>query len=172
MNEQALKEVIGLAERGVPVLTVNVRLFRHLRREFDSAMVERGLGAWPTPLILPLPSWAVRLWEEGAGAGLPMLDSARSRALWDRVVRGDRVVAGAGALAAGSVADASWAAYSIMKEYLIEWPSDDIYLTEEARALKRVSTAYEDAVKRLGFIDKTTAFLIDPEGKRFTGNKT
>jgi len=166
MDEQALKEVIGLAERGVPVLTANVRLFRHLRREFDSAMVERGLGAWPTPLILPLPSWAVRLWEK-AETGLPLLDSARSRALWDRVVNGDRVVAGAGKLAAGSVADSSWAAYSMMREYLIEWPSDDIYLTEEAKALKRVSAAYEDAVKKLGFVDGASIMgrLISLVGK-------
>ena len=152
MNEQALKEVIGLAEKGAPVLTANVRLFRHLRREFDSAMAGRGLGAWPTPLILPLSSWAERLWE-GAETGVPLLDPARSRSLWDRVVKGDRAVAGAGPLAAGSVADSSWAAYSIMKEYLIEWPSDDLYLTEEARALKRVSTAYEEAVEKLGFVD-------------------
>lgn len=158
MNENALEEVIELAEQGGPVLTANARLSRHLVREFDSAMARRGLGAWPTPLILPLPSWAARLWE-GAETGLPLLGPARSKALWDRVVREDRVVGGAGPLAASSVADSSWAAYSIMKEYLIRWPADDIYLTEEAKALKRFAAAYEAAVRRLGFVD--SAAMMD-----------
>lgn len=158
MDDKSLKDIISLAQRGAPIVTVNARLSRHLGREFDSAMAALGLGAWPTPLILPLPAWAERLWD-GCSAGLPLLDPTRSRALWDKMVRDDPAVAGAGALAASAVADSSWAAYSVMKDYRIEWPRDDIYLTEEARALKRVSIAYEDAVRKLGFVDG--AALVD-----------
>ncbi|MFQ5737094.1 MAG: PD-(D/E)XK nuclease family protein [Thermodesulfobacteriota bacterium] len=151
MGRELVEEVMVLAGRGVPVLTVNARLARHLAQEYDAGMAGRGRGAWASPLILPLASWAGLLWEEGAG-GAPVLDATRGKALWERVVRAD---AGRGAetLMAGSMAEAAWAARTLMKEYLIPWPVDDIYLTEEARALKRWTRAYEAEVKRLGFVD-------------------
>ncbi len=166
MRKNWLKEIIGRASGGAPVLTVNARLARSLNGEYDAEMSGRGLGAWPTPLILPLSSWARSLWEESA-PGEPLLDATRGRELWERIAGGELVSKG-GALAAGA-AETAWAAYSVMKEYLIPWPEDDIYLTPEAKALKRWAKAYEREVRRLGFTDSTglverAAFVVGAGG--------
>ncbi len=155
MDIKTFEEIAALAGGGAPVLTVNARLARHLSDAYDSLMRERGLGAWPTPLILPLVSWARFLLDEGDEAAA-VLSVARGRVLWEKIVKSDGLFTGAAQFDAGSaVAARAWAAYSLMKEYRIPWPSDDLYLTEEARALKRWAREYAREVKRRGFIDST-----------------
>ena len=58
-------------------------------------------------------------------------------------------------LSTQGVVDTSYKAYSLMREYRLPFP-DDIYLTEEAAALKRWIRTYNTEVDRLGFISPLT----------------
>lgn len=83
----------ALAE-GALVITPNRRLARFLHREFDLTQAAAGHNAWPTPTILPYPSWLQVLWEERArdasfAAPAWLLNSAQAAALWRRIVASD-----------------------------------------------------------------------------------
>ncbi|MBE7415469.1 MAG: hypothetical protein HS130_09705 [Deltaproteobacteria bacterium] len=145
--DERVKRLIGSMEDGAVVLTANLRLSRHLRAAFDREMASKGLFCWTTPEVMPLSSWAASFWEE-RGPG-PVLGSAASLALWEKTVS-------AGWPGNGDMGPAvvrkSYEAYGLINEYGIRLP-EEIYLTEEARALKRWAAAYENELKRLGFLD-------------------
>ncbi|MBW7957561.1 MAG: PD-(D/E)XK nuclease family protein [Deltaproteobacteria bacterium] len=145
-----VKRLIASMEKGAVVLTANSRLSRHLRAAFDREMAERGLLCWPTPEVLPFSSWTASFWEE-RGEG-PVLGSAASLALWERSIS----ASGPGNGNLGSaVVRKSYEAYGFVNEYGITLP-EEIYLTEEAKALKRWAAAYENELKRLGFLDPSS----------------
>lgn len=152
MQKANLDEITGFIKKGMPVLTVNTRLSRHIRKTYDARMKEDGHGAWETPVIMPLFAWMEGLWGGPAG-GRPLLSSTRRRALWERIVSGDGSFKAGALLLPGGITDAALEAYSLLKEYNLSLDKDEIYLTEEAKALKRWIRAYEDELETLGFID-------------------
>ncbi|MBI5903272.1 MAG: PD-(D/E)XK nuclease family protein [Deltaproteobacteria bacterium] len=146
-----LEETFSHIKSGVPVLTVNARLSRHIAREYDLRMRREGNSLWQTPLILPLASWLERLWESAA-SGPPLLDGLRAGVLWEKAVLG-AVRALPGVLITRGVAQSAYEAYSLLKGHSITLPQGGIYLTEEAKALRKWTAIYEAEVRRLGFID-------------------
>ncbi len=123
---------------------------------------------WESPRIVPLRSWVESLWE-GSWPGLPLLSKVRAQVLWDRIVSGDRKLSGRDPHVAYGVAKRAYEAYSLSKEYCIEFPEDDFYLTEEARTFKRWMSVYDAGVEELGFMEplslpREVARLID-EGR-------
>lgn len=152
MNDE-MKDILGFMKAGVPVLSVNTRLSRYLRARFDSDMQLNGDSAWPTPVIMPLFSWIEDLWNE-SWPDRPLLSGTRAQALWERVVSGDRLLSKEIIMNRG-VAKTAYDAYAMIQEYLITLP-DEIYLTEEAKALKRWAAVYEKEVDRLGFIEQSS----------------
>ncbi|MBM2839047.1 MAG: rexB [Deltaproteobacteria bacterium] len=148
-----IKEILGLIDAGAPVLTVNIRLSRYLHASFDSEMQLNGDAAWPTPVVMPLFSWIESLWNE-SWPDRPLLSGTRSQALWERVVSSDRFLSKDIAMNSG-VAKTAYDAYTMIREYRITLP-DDIYLTEEAKALKRWTETYEKEVDRLGFVEQAS----------------
>jgi len=152
MNEK-LKDIMRLMKRGVPVLTVNTRLSRHLRAQYDAEMQREGHAAWPTPVIMPLFSWIESLWD-GTRPDRPVLSKTRALTLWEKVASGDRLISNDILMGYG-VAKAGYDAYSMLQEYRIAMP-EDIYLTDEAKALKRWAEAYDRDVENLGFIEQAS----------------
>lgn len=148
MYSKAFEKLASGLSSGGAVLTVNARLTRHLASEYDLAMKRSGLAAWTTASIMPFHSWVSGLWEEHGS--IPALTGLRARVLWERVVAADPQTAGS--WPSSGVARASFEAMRIMSEYGIELPGDDIYLTEEAKALKRWSASYAAELKKLGYI--------------------
>jgi ATP-dependent helicase/nuclease subunit B len=76
---------------GATAITPSNRLARHLHREFDRAQRAAGRRSWPTPSILPYPTWLETLWERFADAGRNdqgalLLAPSQSAHLWRRVV--------------------------------------------------------------------------------------
>jgi len=147
-----IKEILGLINAGIPVLTVNTRLSRYLRARFDSEMQVNGAATWPTPVVIPLFSWIESLWNE-SWPDRPLLSGARAQVLWERVVSGDTLLSKE--IINRGVAKTAYDAYAMIQEYLITLP-DDIYLTEEAKALKRWAEVYKKEVERLGFIEQSS----------------
>lgn len=152
MRDAKLNSLIEAVKGGATVLTVNTRLSRYISAEYDLAMKEAGASFWHTPQILPFSSWVESLWVEAGDA--PLLGGLRSKVLWDGIVSGDAV--SGKILIPGGASDESYKAYSILKEYNLRLPEDDIYLTEEARALKRWIRSYEARVRELGFVERHT----------------
>jgi probable DNA repair protein len=98
----------ALAE-GATAITPNRRLARYLLREFDQAQRTAGRHTWPTPSILPYPTWLETLWGHIAEAGhnsaaALLLAPWQSAHLWRRIVDASPVALldpyGAAALAA------------------------------------------------------------------------
>ena len=148
-----VKNILHLLKAGIPVLTVNTRLSRYLRARFDSEMQLNGDAAWPTPVVMPLFSWIESLWNE-SWPDRPLLSGTRSQALWERVVSSDRFLSKEIIMNSG-VAKTAYDAYTMIREYRITLP-DDIYLTEEAKALKRWAEVYEKEVDHLGFVEQAS----------------
>ena len=148
-----VKNILHLIKAGIPVLTVNTRLSRYLRARFDSEMQLNGDAAWPTPVVMPLFSWIESLWNE-SWPDRPLLSGTRSQALWERVVSSDRFLSKEIIMNSG-VAKTAYDAYTMIREYRITLP-DDIYLTEEAKALKRWAEVYEKEVDHLGFVEQAS----------------
>lgn len=151
-----MKTILGLIKNGAVAVTVNKRLARRFQRAYDTLMKNEGTRAWETPLVLPLSSFAARLREE-ARPDKPLLSATRAGALWGRIVEEDGIK-GPALLNPEGVASVSFEAYSLIREYRIKLPADDIYLTDEARALKRWTALYDNEVERLGFVEPSALF--------------
>lgn len=148
MYTKAFEKLASALSRGATVLTVNARLTRHLASEYDLSMRRSGLAAWPTASVMPFNSWVSGLWEEHGST--PALTGLRGRVLWERVVAADPKASGS--WPSSGIARASFEAMRLMSEYGMELPREYIYLTEEAKALKRWSDAYAAELKTLGYI--------------------
>lgn len=154
MYTKAFEKLASAISRGAIVLTVNARLTRHIASEYDNSMRRSGKFAWPTASVMPFSSWVSGLWEEYAS--VPALTGLRARALWEKVISSDPQVSGS--LPSSGVSKASFDAYRLMSEYSISLPEDEIYLTEESKALKRWSDTYDAELKRLGFLGEAQVF--------------
>lgn len=131
-------------------MTVNARLSRYLRSLYDMDMEKSGHTAWPTPVIIPLFSWLENLWAEN-WPDRPVLSAIRAQTLWEKVVSEDRLLSKE-IMSSRGIAKTAYDAYSLIREYCITLP-EDIYLTEEAKGLKRWAEMYDGEVGRLGFIE-------------------
>ncbi|MCC6502539.1 MAG: PD-(D/E)XK nuclease family protein [Deltaproteobacteria bacterium] len=159
MHTKAFEKLASAISRGAFVLTVNARLTRHITSEYDNSMRRSGKTAWPTASVMPFSSWVAGFREEYSN--VPALTGLRARALWERIVSSDPLVSEA--WPSSGVGRASFEAYRLMSEYSISLPEDEIYLTEESKALKRWAGAYEAELKRLGF---TGEAQVNEEAKR------
>lgn len=159
MNNEKLSEIIGLIDEGALVLTVNKRLSRYILATYDHVMESRGHMAWKTPVVMPIGSWLLELWNsEPSGIRFPALGHGRARVLWDEIISGDKTLAPGEARLARSVAETSFMAYVLIHEYGIRLP-ERIYLNLEAEAHRRWSGEYERRLKALGFTDPSRAAL-------------
>lgn len=151
MTDERLKEIFAAFKRGATVLTANSRLSRRLRASFDRHMAASGLLSWPTPEVMPFASWASSYLQEHGDE--PVLGATAALALWEKVLdQGNPERSWP-----GGVAKASFEAYGLIKEYGIRLP-EEIYLTEEAKALKNWISSYSDALRSIGCLDDTDVF--------------
>lgn len=152
MYNRGLEKVFELLEAGVTVVTVNSRLYRYILEGFDRHMLSKGVVAWKSPVVMPIGAYLPALWAEFAPSE-PLLGQRQASALWEKVVSADRSV---DKRHFGQAAKASYEAYRLMSEYGVRLPGDDLYLSEEGRAMKRWLDRYSKEVVRLGFIDSAT----------------
>ena len=148
-----LKELIKNISIEAPVLTVNTRLSRYIRRQYDEEMEAAGNTAWQTPLIIPFQSWIETLWSE-SWPEESLISKVRSNILWEKIIARDKSLSNKKVLLTHGVARTAYDAYLLMAEYNVSLPLEDIYLTEESKALKRWKNSYEKEIVKLGFIDQ------------------
>jgi ATP-dependent helicase/nuclease subunit B len=85
---------LALLADGAIAVTPNRRLARALLQAFDAAQRQSGLSAWPTPTILPYPTWLIVSWEALVSGGTTdddtaLLSSTQSLWLWEQIVEAD-----------------------------------------------------------------------------------
>ena len=153
VKQPSMKSLISAINQGIPVLTVNVRLSRRIGNIYDMAMQDEGHTMWQTPQILPLSSWITKLWEE-SWPEKALISTVRTTALWEEIILKDKTLSEKKVLIARGVVKSAFDAYRLMHEYLVQVPEEDIYLTEECRALKGWIKLYEAKSEGLGFIDR------------------
>lgn len=142
---------------GLPALTVNARLARHLLSVYGAKMRLSGVAAWLTPSVCPLDAWMKTLWLD-AGCDEVVLGSVPSAVLWEELAAPDAGSPSQGGMMFGKAASrAAMDAYSLMTEYRISSPfhfgGEQLYLTDEAKAFKEWMRLYKARLKELGFID-------------------
>ena len=152
-----IKELYKKIKHGARVCTSNRRLARHISATYDRLMLLEGLKAWETPGVMEFGEWLSSLLTEEAGMGVggTLLSKARALVLWEEVVSKDPELSkkSPGFLPyKASLVRESFEAYELLKEHKAALPKNNIYLTEEARALKRWSVAYERLLSEKGFI--------------------
>ncbi len=86
-------DILQAVQQGALVLTVNKRLAKHLRQQYDVRLLAGGRGAWRSPDIFAFDSWmnrvAVQLGLDGR-----LLDQGQELRLWETVVEEDLASSG------------------------------------------------------------------------------
>ncbi|MEH6605858.1 MAG: PD-(D/E)XK nuclease family protein [Pseudomonadales bacterium] len=85
-----VERLLPLVERGALILTPNRRMSRYLSKAIEAEIAQRKERSWPTPRILPIDSWAYKLWNQqlitGKIAAQLPLTRAQDLLLWEQVV--------------------------------------------------------------------------------------
>jgi probable DNA repair protein len=79
------KNIISALAEGALVLTVNKRLFRHLRDSFDQQMLAEGKSVWSTPAIISYEAWLTH-GLSGLGEGWRLLTLQQQQCLWEQEI--------------------------------------------------------------------------------------
>lgn len=98
---------------GAVAVTVNRRLSRTLRKQYDQAQVDAGRLAWPAPHMLPWDAWLNQLFQQLRcidNEPWQLLNSAQSLCLWEQVLaESDIAESLLNVTAAASLAQSAWA---------------------------------------------------------------
>lgn len=129
----------------VTVVTPNARLSRELAREFDQGQIDKGLKVWETADILPLGSFAERLYEDALysdlAAELPLLlTPAQEQALWEAQIRASEW--GAALLALPQAAADCRRAWELVNAWRIDGALGSFPGNEDAKAFAEWSREY------------------------------
>ncbi len=155
LSREALWEQL---EAGGIALTVNRRLARSLKTEYDRRQQARGLKLWPTPQILPLSAWLERSYGEAVlDSALFPLSALQEQALWERVIGESE--AASPLLEVTSTASLAREAWQLAHAYRLWEALQRQPLNEDGRAFLAWSRRYRALTEALTALD--TARLPD-----------
>jgi probable DNA repair protein len=148
LSRQALWERL---EAGGMALTVNRRLARFLKNEYDRRQWGRGLMLWPTPEILPLSAWLERAYGELLLEAVPLLLSPlQEQVLWERVISESEA---SPLLDVASTAALAREAWQLAHAYRLWEPLQGQPLHEDGRAFLGWARRYRELAESLGALD-------------------
>ena len=154
--------LLDTLDRHTTLITVNRRLSRVLRSEFDRARLADGAVAWESPDILPYPAWLERCWNDAvAAADRPMpvlLHSEQDLSLWERAVSEHASVDGAPPLLqSADAARSAQAAWALLRAWDRRYDQDLGYSNAETRAFRVWARSYEALCRQGNWIDPASA---------------
>ncbi len=78
-----------LTSEGTVLVTPNRRLAGYYKARFDNAQRDAGLGAWPSPDILPWSTFIERVWRGSVDApnAPTLLSPLQAQLVWERIIR-------------------------------------------------------------------------------------
>jgi ATP-dependent helicase/nuclease subunit B len=148
-------------DRYTTVITVNQRLSRVLRGEFDRAQQAAGATAWESADILPYSSWLQRSWNDfvaSAGRRLPALLSAeQDLSLWEQVIS-ERPAAASGdqgspLLQSAEAARNAQGAWALLRGWRLHYGDDLGPCSDEVAAFRRWARDYASLCQRGDWVD-------------------
>jgi probable DNA repair protein len=142
---------LRIVATGGGVLTVNKRLARQLVRRYDQQQVDDGLTVWPTPAILSLDAWTMRLLQQLRMENR-LLTDAQSQHLWEEIVTKDVTAAGRDLLQVPQAARRASEAHRLLSDYLIDFTV--IEADEDHLAFLRWRKAWQERLRRESWLDR------------------
>ncbi|TDJ14437.1 MAG: PD-(D/E)XK nuclease family protein [Gammaproteobacteria bacterium] len=153
-----MTDLSNTLDRHTTLITVNRRLSRVLRGEFDRAQLAAGAKVWESPDILPYASWLTRCWNDfvaGTDRSLPALLSAeQDLSLWEQVIS-HRPPADAEQplLQSAEAARNAQSAWALLRGWRLQ-PDDDLgFVGEEVRAFRGWARSYCSLCRRGNWVD-------------------
>ena len=140
------------------LITVNRRLSRVLRAEYDRAQLAAGKTVWESPDILPYSSWLQRSWNDClpvSEAALPALLSAeQDLSLWEQVVaRRPLADAEPALLQIDEAARNAQAAWALLRAWGLGHADDLGVASEEVRAFRGWAGEYAALCRENNWLD-------------------
>jgi probable DNA repair protein len=145
-------------DRHTTLITVNRRLSRVLRAEFDRAQLASGATVWESPDILPYASWLQRSWNDyvaGAEQPLPALLSAgQDLSLWEQAIAERPLADSEPALLQGAeAARNAQAAWALLRGWQLHYDKDLGPSSDEVRAFRGWARSYESLCRNGNWVD-------------------
>jgi len=145
-----IDNVMTSAADGALILTVNKRLFRHLREQFDQQMIAAGKKVWSTPQIFSFEGWLSRCLDE-LGDSWRLINSHQQQWLWEQEIekasRGTKLEL----LQVPKTAEKAIQAHRLLSEYNISL--DDEFLTEDQRVFRNWQSHYHTLCSKREWLD-------------------
>ncbi len=90
-EEASYAEVFEVLDKGMTVVTGNIRLAGVVGQKFEQEWINRGKEVWPTPDVLPWTAWMQRTWEEAMVSGsapVPhiLLSPPQEQRIWEDII--------------------------------------------------------------------------------------
>ena len=90
-QEASYAEVFEVLDKGMTVVTGNIRLAGVVRQKFEQELINRGNEVWPTPDVLPWTVWMQRTWEEVMVSGAApaphlLLSPPQEQRVWEDII--------------------------------------------------------------------------------------
>ncbi|NCF27811.1 MAG: hypothetical protein GWP69_10545 [Gammaproteobacteria bacterium] len=158
-------------DQDTTLITVNRRLSRVLRGEFDRGQLAAGAKVWESPDILPYSSWLQRTWNDivaGADRSLPALLSAeQDLSLWEQVIsqRLDGLSGDGEAplLQSAEAARNAQAAWALLRAWRLDYDDDLGLANDEVRAFRGWAREYASHCRRGNWVDLASVgdLLVD-----------
>lgn len=79
-------EAVQKMQQKTITLTPNRRLARHLKSQFCSELITKGLTTWRNEIILPLTTWLANCWQEYNDPRV-LLNSHQENLLWQQIIK-------------------------------------------------------------------------------------
>lgn len=149
---------LKLLDRHTTLITINQRLARVLRGEYDRARLAAGEGTWESPDILSYPLWLQRCWYEfAAGSERPvpaLLSADQDLSLWEQVISAHAPADGEVALLQiGEAARDAQAAWALLRAWGRLADGQGASSSAETRAFRAWAREYESLCRRGNWID-------------------
>jgi probable DNA repair protein len=148
-------------DRHTTLITVNRRLSRVLRSEFDRARLAAGEVVWESPDMLPYSAWIQRCWNDfvaRADGPVPTLLSAdQDLCLWETIISEYPLPDGQPSLLhAADTARNARAAWALLREWRLDPGRDAGYASEEVRAFRTWARSYASICRRGDWVDSAS----------------
>ncbi len=134
------------------VLTVNTRLARWRRLEYNERQKVEGRTVWPTPPIHALDSWLSDVWK----ASWPerfLLSDLQCKKIWEQLVRRHSGLGSSDLLDLIGAGDLAFKAWKLIQEYRLPLNPDLFQLTDESRAFLKWAGAFQNWLQDKGALD-------------------
>lgn len=145
-------------DRHTTLITVNQRLAKVLRGEFDCVRLAAGEATWESPDIIPYSVWLQRCWHEFAvGSERPvpaLLNADQDFSLWEQVISAHALADGeATLLRSVEAARDAQAAWALLRAWRRRHDKEVGSSSAETRAFRAWAREYESLCHRGNWID-------------------